>query len=126
MKMDRPPGGEHGGQESRDSLRGTPSIPALPTSLQVVNDAFEAASEADRIWFEKHPEINTYIRPMTPGEIMFIGTWEGGTVTGGMVQVTQLAPGVRERKWIRIDAEAAFFPPPAWMQGGEPCFTTSV
>ncbi len=54
----------------------------------------DQASEADRVWFEQHPGVNVYSRPIVPGEF-------GPIHAAGLVTVTQIKPGVRHRSvWV--------------------------
>ncbi len=51
--------------------------------------------EKDRLYFEQHPEKTERIRNAVQGEM-----WPLKTPTGGVMLVTQIAPGVRERQLI--------------------------
>jgi hypothetical protein len=54
-------------------------------------------SEADRRWFERHPDESIYVRPMIPGEIP--GRIDPGQLDGWTL-VRQIKPGFRLRRQI--------------------------
>jgi hypothetical protein len=54
-------------------------------------DPVEQASEFDRKWFEAHPGVNAYLRPLIPGEFRL---YQPSSKT---VLVEQLKPGFRAR-----------------------------
>lgn len=51
----------------------------------------DAVSEADRLYFEQHPDETVYYRRIVPGEFADVPV-------AGLVEVTRIAPGVRARK----------------------------
>ena len=59
--------------------------------------ALEAASEADRRWFESHPGVNRYVRQRVIGEF---GPMESEIPTDlfPWTDVVQIGPGVRLRQ----------------------------
>lgn len=83
----RPPGGTGG----RDSDRPARLIP-LDRTPYGIDAAQDAASDADRRYFERHPDETEYIRLAVPGELPIDLAW---------VRVVQLSPGVRIRQpWV--------------------------
>jgi hypothetical protein len=76
-------------------------------SKKTVSASMAATLRADGKWFEKHPQANEYIRPMSADEIMLCWVAPGWIVTGGVTRVTKIGPGVRERQMLRIDTAAA-------------------
>lgn len=68
-------------------------------------EATDATSEADRIWFEQHPQSRELIRDMTPSEIMLAWAAPGYVVTGGLTYVEQIFPGIRLRRQIWVYVE---------------------
>ena len=59
--------------------------------------ALDHALERDRAYFAAHPDQTYYDRPLIPGEF-----GDGGG--SGIVRVTQIAPGLRNRRVIAGDA----------------------
>lgn len=75
-----------------------------PDEIAVVQEhidpvAADAASAADRAYFEQHPEEESYVRPAIPGELPFLGLpapppgffWEK------LITVENVQPGIRCR-----------------------------
>lgn len=58
--------------------------------------ASDAASERDRLYFEKHPDAKSYVRRRYPGEL---GPGEDDMPLEKYpwVEVVQIAPGIRAR-----------------------------
>jgi len=81
----------------------------------------DAVTDADRQWFEEHPQATEYWRPMTQAEALYDAPYRflaeyGYLPTGtclfeqARVQVVSIAPGVRGRRfhnyfWLLIDPE---------------------
>jgi hypothetical protein len=82
---------------------GQPLINPRRTVEQALGELMDATLRADGKWFEKHPQMNMYIRPMSADEIMLCWVAPGYVITGGVTRVTQIVPGVRERHQLRID-----------------------
>jgi len=61
-------------------------------------EVMDQVSAADREWFEEHPDQHCYWREFVPGELPPLQPprWSGRLVL--MVEVRQLAPGVRQRQ----------------------------
>lgn len=64
-------------------------------------NALSDVTNADRVWFEEHPEKDVYIRPVTRAEIIHLGVTEPVTHT----VVTRVAPGLRRRKLVNMNVQ---------------------
>jgi hypothetical protein len=56
--------------------------------------AIEAACDLDRAWFERHPEVRTYVRPALEHEACIPGQ---PCRSYALMQVCQVEPGLRAR-----------------------------
>jgi len=57
----------------------------------------EAMTEADRLWFEQHPDAERYFRKARPGDFG-VRTFASMVEPDGKVEVVQLEPGIRTRR----------------------------
>jgi hypothetical protein len=71
----------------------------------------DLSSEADREWFERHPGIDRYVRPMSLDETMSGWAPPGWIVISGMTEVVQTASGIRWRRPVFSDIRGLGGPP---------------
>lgn len=62
-------------------------------SMGIIDEAFDFASEMDRVYFEQHPGVTQYTREAIPGE------HEKGF---SHIRVTQMQPGIRARQAFNL------------------------
>ena len=73
--------------------------------IKITSPENAAAIEADRLYFEQHPDASVYVREYRSGELPceFFAP-DGHTI---LIEVTQLIPGVRYRRPILSKIEVA-------------------
>ncbi len=72
----------------------------VPALCGTCADAADAAMEADRLYFERHPGETVYYREPFPGESFGSAAVPDGA--SAMVEVRQIGPGLRTRAqyWV--------------------------
>ena len=89
-----------------DDLHQLPLNAGEITLDQLHDEAVDLASEADRVWFEEHPDDDQRVRLPVPHEACPAFGY-CLPVDGWVVRVVQLVPGVRARQVIPVTEAVA-------------------